>query len=127
MLKLCSALMCILLLTGCQALGLISALSPASGGIEASAQVGEEANQQVIVGDQVKTEIDVEAETANVSHVRQDQATESNIETLQSYVVNNVAAAPMFIWILMILGWILPSPNEMWKGLLNFIKVARNK
>jgi len=84
--------------------------------VSASAQVGKEANQQVIAGDQNKTETNVEAENATVSHVRQDK-TASVTGEVAELTVNNLGDIPIWMILFAVLGWMLPTPTEMGKGL----------
>lgn len=112
------------LLSSCAALPFIAdAIMPsASDGLNVSAQIGEEANQQVIIGDQNKTEIEAE----NVSHVRQDKSNVTSVTApVQEMIVNNVMATPAWVWLLMILGWMLPSPSAIGSGILSLFR--RNK
>lgn len=88
----------VLLLTGCSALDIMSAVSPFSSSgteVNANAQVGAE-NTQQIVGSQ---------ETI----------------TAQSVVQQQIQDIPPWVMLLLILGWLLPSPNEIFHGLLYFI------
>lgn len=40
----------------------------------------------------------------------------------EAQTINNIDNAPsMFWWLLMIVGWIAPSPQEIFKGLADFI------
>lgn len=88
-----------LLLTGCSALDVASSLNPFSSGpeVNANAQVGAE-NTQQIVG---------------------NQSTETI--TAQSVVQQQIQDIPPWVMILLIVGWLLPSPNEIFHGLLYFI------
>jgi hypothetical protein len=85
----------VLLLQGCSALDLL----PFGGGptVNSNAQVGAE-NTQQIVANQSTEEINA-----------------------QSVVQNTIQDIPPWVMILLILGWLLPSPQEIFKGLLYFI------
>lgn len=84
-----------LFLTGCSALGLISSVVPDGGtDVNANAQIGAENTQQV-VGQQNSSEINA-----------------------QSVVQNTIQDIPPWVMILLILGWLLPSPQEIFGGLL---------
>lgn len=85
----------VLLLQGCSALDLL----PFGGGtnVNANAQMGAE-NTQQIVANQSTEEINA-----------------------QSVVQNTIQDIPPWVMILLILGWLLPSPQEIFKGLLYFI------
>jgi len=84
-----------LFLTGCSALGLMGSLIPDGGtDVNANAQIGAENTQQV-VGMQNSSEINAE-----------------------SVVQNTIQDIPPWVMILLILGWLLPSPQEIFSGLL---------
>jgi hypothetical protein len=84
-----------LLLTGCSALGLISSVVPDGGtDVNANAQIGAENTQQV-VGQQNSSEINAE-----------------------SVVQNTIQDIPPWVMMLLILGWLLPSPQEIFSGML---------
>lgn len=93
-------------LTGCAALGatsvLTDALSP-SDGVSVEAQVGKE-NTKQIVGQQNETTNDVGGDQNTVT------VTNQNI--------------PIWYIVILIAGWLLPSPNELWNWAT---KVIRNR
>jgi len=84
----------VLLLQGCSALDLLPFGGP---DVNANAQVGAENTQQIVA----------------------NQSTESI--NAQSVVQNQIQDIPPWVMILLILGWLLPSPQEIFKGLLYFI------
>jgi hypothetical protein len=95
-----------LLLTGCSALGLIGAVIPDGGtDVNANAQIGAENTQQV-VGQQNSSEINAD-----------------------SVIQNTIQDIPPWVMILLILGWLLPSPQEIFSGMLYAIDriVGRKK
>ena len=85
----------VLFLTGCSALDFIP--NPFDGGadVNTNAQVGAENTQQIV---------------ANQETI-----------TAQSVVQQEIQDIPPWVMILLILGWLLPSPQEIFKGLLYFI------
>lgn len=87
----------LLLLQGCSALDVLSAVNPFSSGTEvnANAQIGAENTQQVV-------------------------GVQETI-TAQSVVQQEIQDIPPWVMLLLILGWLLPSPNEIFHGLLYFI------
>ena len=89
-------------LTGCSTLGAISSLG---GGptVNSNAQVGKENTQQVVAS-QENTEI-----------------------SAASVVQNEIQDIPPWVMLLLILGWILPSPKEIWVGFLRTILVLLGK
>lgn len=90
------------LLQGCAALEAIDWLTPASKGIEVETEL--------TVGDKEET-----IET----HVGADNTSQ------QAEVINNVQDIPFsYILLFMLMaGWAIPSPSEMWRGLMNFFRM----
>lgn len=88
-------LVCVLLLQGCSVTDFLP--NPFGGGtdVNANAQIGAE-NTQQLVGKQ---------ETI----------------TAESVVQQQIQDIPPWVMLLLILGWLLPSPNEIFHGLLYFI------
>ena len=105
----------IILLQGCTALGLVKAVMPDKSGtdVNANAQVGKENTQQV-VGQQDNTKI--EGENVNVSQKEND--TSINTSKVDSLIQNNTNV-PMWYLLLLVLGWLLPSPQEIWAGFVS--------
>lgn len=89
--------------------------------VTASAQVGKDASQQVVVGDQNKTETNVEAENAEVSHVRQDKTTQVEGK-VDNMTVNNLGDVPVWVILLTIVGWMAPTPTNIWRGLTGLFR-----
>lgn len=90
--KLITSLFFSLFLTGCT---LTSLLNPFGGsGVNANAQVGAENTQQIVA----------------------NQSTETITAT--SVVQQSIQDIPPWVMILLILGWLLPSPQEIFHGLL---------
>ena len=86
---------------------------PAANGINTSAQIGAEANKQVIVGDQSKQEVEF----------KKVESVEYKPTTIANEITN---INPLFL-ALLILGWVLPSPSEIWKGIINTVNIFRSK
>jgi len=108
----------IITIQGCSSLGLIKAVMPGKSGtnVNANAQVGKENTQQV-VGQQDNTKI--EGENVNVSQKENDSSI--NTSKVDSLVQNNTNV-PMWYLLLLVLGWLLPSPQEIWTGFVNSIE-----
>jgi hypothetical protein len=89
--------LCVMLLTGCSAMDFFP--NPFGGGtdVNANAQVGAENTQQIVA----------------------NQSTETI--TANSVVQQQIQDIPPWVMILLIVGWLLPSPNEIFHGLLYFI------
>jgi len=101
-------------LSGCSALGTIGSLLPGDDGsdINTNAQVGAQNTQAV-----VSTERKVEAK---------DNAVVETVEATKSYKVTGTQIIneeiPPYVWLLMILGWLLPSPVEIYNGILRLLR-----
>lgn len=83
----------------------MGAISSLGGGptVNSNAQVGKENTQQVV-------------------------ATQENTEiSAASVVQNEIQDIPPWVMLLLILGWILPSPKEIWVGFLRTILVLLGK
>ena len=97
------------LLSGCS---MLSALVPSLGGgtnVAANTQVGKENNQTGVVVGEVKTN-KIEAE--NIGKLTQS---EQAVEAKDSEI--NIQNIPPWVMILMLLGWLLPSPGEIYTGI----------
>ena len=105
----------IILLQGCTALGLVKAVMPGNSGtdVNANAQVGKKNTQQVVANQQ---NTKIEGENVNVSQKETD--TSINTSKVDSLVQNNTNV-PMWYLLLLVLGWLLPSPQEIWAGFVS--------
>jgi len=120
-----AALVLVALLSGCSAIDALK-LASSVGGDPApsiSAQVGREANKQVIVGDQSKTEVETEIEVGEHSEVEvttDSRKVDTNIDgDIKADKVSFTNIPPHFIYALTafaILGWVLPTPMQMWRS-----------
>ena len=108
----------IISIQGCSALAVTKALMPGKSGtnVNANAQVGKENTQQV-VANQENTKI--EGENVNVSQKETD--TSINTSKVESLVQNNTNV-PTWYLLLLVLGWLLPSPQEIWNGFIGSIE-----
>ena len=104
----------ILLLLSLSLGGCLNPMSLLTGGgpnVAANVQAGKENNQTgAQVGDIIK------ADTVNTGITPS-----GSIEALN--VTNE--DIPMWVVLLLILGWVLPSPQEMWRGFLKTITLGR--
>ncbi len=111
MTRLLVALTLVLLLGGC-----LSPLSLLGGGgpnVAANVQAGAENNQTgAQVGDIIK------AETVNTGVSPTGSVDKINVMNQD---------IPMWVIILLILGWVLPSPQEIWRGFLKTVTLGRYK
>ena len=82
--------------------------------VAANVQAGKENNQSVI-----DNSSDVSGETVTV-----DNSQVSSAGPIESVKVLNLDI-PMWVIILLVLGWMLPSPREIWLGFLKTITLGR--
>ena len=106
-------------LSSCSMLG---ALIPGMGGgtnVAANTQIGKENNQTgVQVGDAIKNDL------SSVQELGKLNQAETTIESHGETTIQNI---PPWGLLLLILGWLLPSPKEIWDGLWNIPKKVRGK
>ena len=102
----------ICILPGCSALKLLKGGS----GVNANAQVGKENTQQAVVN-QENTKI--EGENVNV----QQKETDTSISTknVEKLVQNNTNVSIWYL-LLLVVGWLLPSPQEIWAGFVKSLE-----
>lgn len=107
------ALALAVVLAGCGALPL-GMLGGGGPNVAANVQAGKE-NTQQLVANQERTEAgrDIITETKQVEAA-----------TVESVTINNVEDIPIWVWIALVVGWVLPSPQEMARG---FIGLFRRK
>ena len=104
-----------ILLSGCSPLSMLSsALSPAPA---VDVQAGK--TNEKTVGAKIDTGDSVEGETVTV-HKAEKFANVTATELIHDERV------PWWVWLMMILGWVLPSPIEIWRGLGNLMLNARD-
>ena len=69
-------------------------------------------------------EIGVEAVAGDKKEEVNTQVGDKNNQ--QAEVINNTSSYDPLMLLLLILGWVLPSPSEMWRGLTNFSRRKSN-
>ena len=119
--RLALALTLVLFLGGCLSpLGLLSSFGGGSRGsgtnVNANTQIGKENNQSAI--DQSR---DISGENVNVNQSQGAFSVDGdagNVKVLNQDI-------PMWIILLAVLGWMLPSPIEIWRGFLKTITFGR--
>ena len=100
-----SSLLLLLFLSSCSA---VSSLLPTGGtNVAANTQIGKENTQNLGVNTTVRPELRVEAP---VETIVQDTST-----------TKNTTIDPLML-ILLVLGWLAPSPNEMARGIRNLFR-----
>ena len=110
----------IISIQGCSAIGAVKSLMPGKSGtnVNANAQVGKE-NTQQLVGKQENTKI--EGENVNVNQTKKETDTSINTSKVDSLIQNNTNV-PLWYLLLLVLGWLLPSPQEIWNGFVGSIE-----
>ena len=119
--KLILALTLVLFLGGCMSpLGLLGSFGGGGGGsgtsVNANTQIGKENNQSVF--DQSR---DISGENVNVNQSQGAFSLDGdagNVKVLNQDI-------PMWMILLAVLGWMLPSPIEIWRGFLKTITLGR--
>jgi len=82
--------------------------------VAANVQAGKE-NTQQLVANQERTEAgrDIITETKQIEAA-----------SVESVTINNVEDIPIWVWIALVVGWVLPSPQEMARS---FVSLFRRK
>lgn len=102
----------IFILSGC--LNPLSLLGGSGPNVAANVQAGKENNQSVI-----DNSSDVSGENVNI-----DNSQVSSSGKVESVKILN-QDIPMWVIVLLVLGWMLPSPAEIWRGFLKTITLGR--
>lgn len=122
-----------LLIASCTATDILEFAKP-KGGIDTSVQLaGEEANKQVILGDQSKHSVEADNVAGDLNSTSNKVTTQftGTIES-GSFTVNNLPTKSLLYWggiIIFLLGVLFPSPFEMWrwfKGQLSLIRKTKD-
>jgi len=90
--------------------GALSLLTGGGPNVAANTQIGKENNQGVNISTTTQPVLRPEGPVENVT---QDNSTNTNVSP--------------WIILLMIIGWLAPSPSEMGRGMLNMISAIRGK
>lgn len=81
-----------------------------------------------------KVSVDIQAGKSNekTTGIKIDSKTEAGtliedakIGTIDANELTIDERVPFFVWLLMILGWLLPSPTDIWNGLGKFLINAK--
>lgn len=87
-------------------------LGKADDGISVDAQIGDRANEGQLGEAVQKGTGDIKAEDkAQVTVNNTQDSTDAKIENAQNVTVQNI---PPWVFILAIIGWVLPSPRQCW-------------
>jgi len=107
-------LVLVLFLTGCTSLSPLSLLGGGGPTVNSNAQIGKENRQSVLSVEQT------EEVTAGRDVVQTEIVKEVETGTVENLDITNTNIPPWVI-LLLILGWLLPTPTEMVKGFFDFI------
>lgn len=117
-------------LTGCSAMSMLSALTPSKPAVSVDAQIGEEANKQVILGNQSKTTIDADNVSGDLNQVSTDIVTGFTGDLQAgSFTVNNMPTMEVMAWIavlIFLIGVLCPTPSTMIRWLVNQVRQIVN-
>ena len=101
--KLLTALLLTITLSGCSPFGIVgSMLTDDTPSLDVDTQIGK--TNEKVTGVKAE-EVSIGKEVIEVGNVVGDVSIDEQV--------------PAWIWLLAILGWLLPSPSEIWKGLGN--------
>ena len=90
--------------------------------VAANVQAGKTNNQTLGTSESTEQVIKVETLEGTVEQSNDDNKV--NTETVETININEI---PPWVILLLILGWLLPSPSEIWRGFLRLIRTARGK
>jgi hypothetical protein len=93
---------------------MLSSMIP-SPGVNANVQAGKENTQQAVVN-QKNLKAGDNAQITSADTANKVQGTQ---------IINE--EVPPWIWLLMILGWLLPSPQEIYNGIINLFTLIFGK
>jgi len=121
------AFLCILAITvsGCSSLGLLSSFAGGGPSVSASVQTGgtSESNQAL---SQVDNSATTNVESGRDTITNNETSAVATSGSVDSISVMNTDI-PFYVIVLIILGWILPSPAEMYREFLRIITFGRYK
>ena len=105
-----------LLLTSCSALDVMkSAMSAGEpSGISVDAQIGDRENDVQLTGTKV---IEGSLTASDDSTVIVDTSTHETASQIETAGVVNIEQIPTSVLLLLILGWLLPTPTTMYRGI----------
>ena len=116
-LRMSLAILMIVFTTACSPIGFLGGLVSDTPSIEA--QVGK--TNEKTVGIKAE-EIALNKETRTAEHIVED----SKIGTITGGTITIDESIPWYYWVLLVMGWMLPSPGEIYRGLGNlFINIKK--
>jgi hypothetical protein len=93
---------------------MLSSLLP-SPGVNANVQAGKENTQQAVVNQ----------ENLRAGDNAQITSADTANKVFGTQIVNE--EVPPWVWILMIMGWLLPSPQEIYRGIIDLFTLIFGK
>jgi hypothetical protein len=104
------------LLAGCGG-GPLSLLTGGGPNVAANVQAGAENRQSAVSVErqapQPRLSFGLGSTVTGVTQTTEQAQTRA--ETIQTYNAN----PPVWVWLLLVLGWLLPSPGEIWRGIVS--------
>ena len=79
------------------------------------------------LADTASNGIDAELTVGQKQEAINTHVGESNSQQQAEEITNYVDNIPPMVLFMLILGWLLPSPSEMWRGLTGLFTWGRNK
>lgn len=108
------------LLSGCNSLNPLSFLSSGGTNVAANTQIGKTNTQTVGTTKNTEQKIVVETLTGEIEQSNDDNKVST--ESVGNLTINEI---PPWVILLLVLGWMLPTPQEMGRGLLKIITLGR--
>jgi len=110
------------LLASCSGSGPLSLLTGGGPNVAANVQAGKTNNQTL--GTSESTEQVIKVETLEGVVEQSNDENKVSTETVENININEI---PAWVILLLILGWLLPSPSEIWRGFLSLIRTVLGK
>ena len=120
MVRVTLALLSILLLSNCTSLNPLSLLSGKGTNVAANTQIGKTNTQTIGTTKNTEQKIVVETLTGEIEQSNDDNKVST--KSVDNLTINEI---PPWVILLLVLGWMLPTPQEMGKGLLKIITLGR--
>ncbi len=120
MVRVTIALLSILLLSNCTSLNPLSLLSGKGTNVAANTQIGKTNTQTIGTTKNTEQKIVVETLTGEIEQSNDDNKVST--KSVDNLTINEI---PPWVILLLVLGWMLPTPQEMGKGLLKIITLGR--
>lgn len=114
-------LVVLFLLSSCSSLplGLLGGGGP---NVAANVQAGKTNNQTVGMSEQTSQEIRVETVQGTIQQSKDSNSVRT--ERVENLTVNEI---PVWVILLLLLGWLLPTPTEMVKTVVSWFRPTRQK